>query len=106
MLITTGEFFTLLLVIVVGIWLMYRSRMKLLEIEAFAEKSQIQVKTAVESLKIGVEEFRNFNDKFEKFNKELKESNKIMCIHDDAKVCSFCGKGGDDCPFQKGGDLR
>lgn len=104
MLISSGELFTLLVAIILGIWLCYRSRLKLLRIEAFAEHSRLEVQSAVNSLKIGVEGFRSFNDKFEEYNKNLKESNKIMCIENDAKICSLCGNGGDDCIAKKGGD--
>jgi len=105
MLVSTSELFTLLLVITLGIWLCYRSRLKLLRVEAFAEHSKMEVRNAVSSLQIGVDGFRILNDKFEEFNNSLKESNRLMCLQDSTKICDFCGKGGENCPFKKGGDL-
>lgn len=105
MLVSSSELFTLLVVIIIGIWLCYHSRLELLRVQSFAEHSKMEVRNAVSSLQIGVDGFRILNDKFEEFNNSLKESNRLMCVQNSNKICDFCGKGGEDCPFRKGGDL-
>ena len=101
MLITTGEFFALLVVIIIGIWLMYHSRLNMLRDIAFAEESRKQVVQAVDSIKLNVKNFRELNDEFEKFNKEQKNKPMIMCSLDKGKICTLCGNNGDKCPFRQ-----
>ena len=94
---TTSELLTLLIVILVSIWLCYRSRLSVLEVQAFSVNSHKQNRYIIDNMQNGVKGLREFNSKLEEFNKQNKIKNQ-MCKFDLDSECRLCDG---NCPFKK-----
>lgn len=89
------EIITLLFVISFGIYICYRSRLKLLEAEAFSINSRKHLREAIVVMNAGVDQIKILNNKLENFNKTIGKSHSV-CGLDSSKECTFCNG---DCPF-------
>lgn len=105
MYITAVEAFFILFATMIGIYIIYKSRMSLLATEAFVEANRERSKASLIKLSEGLAPLVETRKEFEKFTAEQKELPTIMCMIDANKVCDLCGLGGDSCPFANGGDV-
>jgi retron-type reverse transcriptase len=100
---TANQFFLILFVAITMIYLGYKSRMKLLHVQAFAEYHMNRTTISADKMKTGLEGMVDIRKKYEQFNVEQKENIKIMCYLDVNKECDICHG---NCPYRVGGGLR
>lgn len=100
---TTNQFFLILFVAIMMIYLGYRSRMKLLQVQAFAEHHMNRTTISADKMKNGLDGMKVIREKYEQFNLEQKDNAKIMCYLNSVKECDLCHG---ECPYRIGGDLR
>ena len=97
----TFEFLVLLSAIILTIYAVHKSKLRLLKQMASSEQILRETNEAIGSINPSIELLRELNFKFERYNQEIK-SKGIPCVDDNSKECDYCGKGGDNCLVRKG----
>jgi hypothetical protein len=103
MFITATQAFILFVTIVFMIYLVYKSKLRLLEVESKAEQSKMQMKQAVSNMAPNLEGLRKVNGILEQVLAQQKNGVKAMCHMDETKECDICDI---DCPYKKGGKQK
>lgn len=104
MYITAVEAFFILFATMIGIYIIYKSRMSLLATQALVESTKLRSQLSLDRLSAGLQPLINTRIEYEKFIEQQKSAVKIMCQIDTHKECDLCGQGGELCPFGNGGD--
>lgn len=105
MYITAVEAFFILFATMIGIYIIYKSRMNLLATQALVESTKVRAQLSLDKLSAGLAPLIETRIQYEKFIEQQKLAGKIMCQVDTDKECDLCGQGGDSCPFSDGGDV-
>jgi len=100
--ISTLQAFLLTITILMMIFLVHKSKLRLLQVQVKAETSRAQLKQAVDNMCIPLDGLRAVNNYMDKIKIEQKAS-RIMCFMDDTKECDICHG---DCPYRKGGEVK
>lgn len=96
----TFEFIVLLFAIILTIWAVHKSKLRVLKAIAKSEQSISETNEILNKIMPNIESMRELNFKFEQYNEKIRSMD-IMCILNKEKICDNCGEGGDDCPNQR-----
>lgn len=101
MLSITVQAFILTLTIMLMIYVVHKSKLRLLATTIKAEESRTKLINAIKSVEPAIENLRERNFMLEQFVNEQKDK-RVMCFIDENKVCDLCRERG-ACPFKNEG---